>query len=351
MPNDTDFSPSCPIPAQQYPNIVLAHGAGGILMHRLIDEVFVKSLRNPLMESEHDSAVLEHAGVKFAFTTDSYVVQPLFFPGGDIGSLAVYGTANDLAMSGACPLYLSAGFILEEGMPVETVQRIARSMSEAARRADVAIVTGDTKVVERGKGDGVFINTAGIGILEHAVTIAPSQVREGDAILLNGDIGRHGMAIMAAREGLAFETTIESDLAPLAGLTGRLLDAGIEVHCMRDLTRGGLASALNEIARAAGRAITIDEKAIAVCEHVRGACELLGLDPLHVANEGRFISFVAPGDGERAVGIMRDHPLGTGAAIIGTVTADARPPVLMKTVLGVTRIIDMLSGDQLPRIC
>jgi len=341
---------TCPLPVQQYANVVLAHGAGGNLMHRLIDDVFVKVFANPDQEAEHDSAVLECDGVRFAFTTDSYVVHPLFFPGGDIGSLAVYGTVNDLAVSGARPLYLSAGFILEEGLPVETLHRVTQSMQAAAQRAGVTIVTGDTKVVERGKGDGLFINTAGIGMVPEGVSSLPAQVRPGDAVLLNGDVGRHGIAIMAAREGLAFETTIESDLAPLADLVAQLFDAGIEVHCLRDCTRGGLASALNEIAATAGAGITIDEKAIPVLEDVRGACELLGLDPLHVANEGRLVTFVAPGDADRALEVMRRHPLGADATVIGTVTERAAAPVLMKTFGGI-RILDMLSGDQLPRIC
>lgn len=351
MGDDQGVSFTCPIPKQQYPNIVLAHGAGGRLMHSLVEEVFAKALRNPHLDTEHDSAVLSHDGVKLAFTTDSYVIRPLFFPGGDIGSLAVYGTVNDLAMSGARPLYLSAGFILEEGLPMETVQRVADSMREAAKRAGVCVVTGDTKVVERGKADGMFVNTAGIGVLDEDIVIGPKQVREGDALLLNGDIGRHGMAVMAVREGLAFESAIVSDLAPLAGLTRGLIEAGVEIHCMRDLTRGGLASALNEIARAAGLEITVNEDSIPVQEDVRGACELLGFDPLHVANEGRFVAFVAPDDAERALGLMRDHALGRGANAIGTVKGGSSSLVTMKTVFGGIRIVDMLSGDQLPRIC
>ena len=351
MGHDEGPSFSCPIPRQQYANIVMAHGAGGTLMHRLVEEVFARTFANPLLDASHDSAVLSPGGVDLAFTTDSYVVQPLFFPGGDIGSLAVYGTVNDLAMSGARPLYLSAAFIIEEGLPVETLERVAESMRAAAARAGVCVVTGDTKVVERGKGDGLFVNTAGIGVVEQGFTIAPQQVRAGDAVLLNGDIGRHGMAIMAAREGLRFETTIVSDLAPLSELVARLLDAGVEVHCLRDLTRGGLASALNEIAGAAGLGISVDEKSIPVREEVRGACELLGLDPLHVANEGRLVAFVAPADAERALEIMRTDPLGADAHVVGEVTAETPSLVTMNTVFGGTRIVDMLTGDQLPRIC
>jgi hydrogenase expression/formation protein HypE len=292
-------------------------------------------------------------GGRFAFTTDSYVVQPLFFPGGDIGSLAVNGTVNDLAMSGARPLYLSAGFILEEGLPMGTLWRVVQSMQQAAQNANVQIITGDTKVVDRGKGDGIFINTAGIGIVEHAQRIAPQSVQPGDVLLLNGDIGRHGIAIMAVREGLAFESTIESDSAPLASLVLELLAAGIEIHCMRDLTRGGLSSALNEIAEAAGVAMAIDEKLIPVREDIQGACELLGLDPLYVANEGRFVTFVPEAEAERALTILRSHPLGKDACMVGSVEAKvgAQPLVTMRSQIGTRRIVDMLSGEQLPRIC
>ena len=361
VPNDTSTPQTpnpkpqtpfvCPIPKQQYENIVLAHGAGGRLMHNLIDQVFAKGFGNPLLETDHDSAVLEHNGVRLCFTTDSYVVNPIFFPGGDIGTLAVCGTVNDLAMSGARPLYLSAGFILEEGLPITTLQRIVQSMQATAKEVGVAVVTGDTKVVERGKADGLFINTAGIGICEKDLKIAPRQVREGDVLLLNGDIGRHGMAIMALREGLRFETTIRSDVAPLWGMVEALLDAGIEIHCLRDLTRGGLASALNEIAKTAGVRIAIDERSIPVRDDVNGACEMLGLDPLQVANEGRLVAFVKSEDADRALEIMRGHPLGEQAARIGQVTAGASPLVTMNTVFGAARIVDMLSGDPLPRIC
>jgi hydrogenase expression/formation protein HypE len=279
----------------------------------------------------------------------------LFFPGGDIGSLAVNGTVNDLAMAGARPLYLTAGFILEEGLPMETLRRVVDSMRRAAEEAGVQIITGDTKVVDKGKGDGLFINTAGIGLVESARPIAPAQVRPGDAILLSGDLGRHGIAIMAVREGLEFETVIESDSAPVAPLVLALLAAGIDVRCLRDLTRGGLASALNEIAESAGVTMTIDERAIPVRDDVRGACELLGFDPLYVANEGRFVAFVAPRDAERALAVMAAHPLGTGARVIGEVgdRADDHSPafVVMTSAIGTRRIVDMLSGEQLPRIC
>jgi hydrogenase expression/formation protein HypE len=351
MKENEDFSVSCPIPIERYPQILMAHGGGGRLMHQLIEEMFVPTFGNSMLNVRHDAATMNLQGGRFAFTTDSYVVQPLFFPGGDIGSLAVNGTVNDLAMAGARPLYLSAGFILEEGLPMETLWRIVQSMQQAAQKAEVQIITGDTKVVDRGKGDGIFINTAGIGRVEHAQPIAPQQVQPGDVVLLNGDIGRHGMAIMAVREGLAFENTIESDSAPLASLVLALLAAGIEIHCMRDLTRGGLASALNEIAEAAGITITMEESLIPVREDIQGACEILGLDPLYVANEGRFIAFVPEAERERALAILRSHPLGAEACIIGRVEAKQRSLVTMRNSIGTHRIIDMLSGEQLPRIC
>jgi len=342
---------SCPLPLDRYPLVMLAHGGGGTLSHRLIEELFRPAFGSQQLEARHDGALLDVEAGRLAFTTDSYVVQPLFFPGGDIGTLAVNGTVNDLAMCGARPLHLSAGFILEEGLPMETLWRVARSMGEAARQAEVRIVTGDTKVVDRGKGDGVFINTAGVGVVEHDGIVAPASIRPGDALLLSGDIGRHGIAIMAEREGLAFESTIRSDCAPVSGLVQELLAAGVGVRCLRDLTRGGLASALVEIAEAARLHLRIDETAIAVLEEVRGACELLGFDPLYVANEGRFVAFVAPEDAERALGLLRANPLGEGAALVGTVEDAADGLVTMRTRIGATRIVDMLSGEQLPRIC
>jgi hydrogenase expression/formation protein HypE len=286
-----------------------------------------------------------------AFTTDSYVVHPLIFPGGDIGKLAVNGTVNDLAMCGARPLWLSVGFIVEEGLAMETLRLIVRSMQEAAERAGVQLVTGDTKVVDKGKGDGLFINTAGIGLIKAGVSIGPAQVRPGDAILLSGDLGRHGIAIMAVREGLSFESEIESDTAPLSGLVQELLEARVAVHCLRDLTRGGLASALVEIAETAGVSIAIEERAIPVREDVRGACEMLGLDPLYVANEGRCIAFVKEQDASSALASLRKHPLGKEASIIGRVTGSSERLVTMTSTIGSSRLIDMLSGEQLPRIC
>ena len=347
-----EFAPSCPIPISNYPRVLLAHGGGGRLTHQVIEKIFLHAFRNPRLETRHDGAVLASTGRRLAFTTDSYVVHPLFFPGGDIGSLAVHGSVNDLAMCGARPLYLSAGFILEEGLPMETLWRVACSMRTAADASGVEIVTGDTKVVERGKGDGIFINTSGIGSIEHDLTIAPASVREGDAVILSGDVGRHGISVLAVREGLAFETEIESDSAPVVAPVLDLLRAGLEVHCLRDLTRGGLATVLVEIAETAGIHIRIDEDAVPVREDVQGACEILGFDPLYVANEGRFVCFVPASEAERAAGILRSHAVSAGARLIGSVAPGGKPGrVTMRSKIGATRIVDMLSGEQLPRIC
>ena len=346
-----DFTPACPIPIQQYPHVLLAHGGGGRLMHELIGKMFVPAFRNSLLEAQHDSSVFEFAGRRLAFTTDSYVVRPLFFPGGDVGSLAVHGTVNDLAMSGARPLYLSASFIIEEGLPLETLWKIVSSMQKAAERAGVQIITGDTKVVDKGKGDGLFINTAGIGVVEHSLNITPRSVQPGDAILVSGDIGRHGMAIMAVREGLEFESAIESDSAPVADLVLELLREGIEIHCLRDLTRGGLTSVLNEISEAANLTLLVEEKGVPVREDVRAACEILGLDPFQVACEGRFAAFVPGRDADRATAILRANSMGAGACRIGTVTDQRAFKVLLKSAIGAQRILDMPSGEQLPRIC
>ena len=345
------FALSCPIPITEYPQIVIGHGGGGTLSHSLIEKMFVHSFKNPLLDARHDGAVFDIGERKVAFTTDSYVVRPIFFPGGDIGSLAVNGTVNDLAMCGARPLFLSAGLILEEGLPMETLWRIVCSMREAAQNAGVEIVTGDTKVVDRGKGDQIFINTSGVGIVETARAIAPQRVRPGDVVILNGDIGRHGMAVMAKREGLEFDAQIESDCAPLAGVVLELIAAGLDVHCLRDLTRGGLASAVVEIAGTAGLEIDLDEGAIPVSGPVRAACEFLGLDPIYVANEGRFIAIVAGRDSERAVQILRSHPLGADARIVGRVSEGRAGMVTLRTTIGTRSIVDMLSGEQLPRIC
>lgn len=347
------YSASCPLPVTDNPSIMLAHGGGGKMMRQLIEQVILPAFHNPLLENLHDGAVFNVGKGKLAYTTDSYVIRPLIFPGGDIGTLAVNGTVNDLAMCGARPLYLSAGFILEEGLAIETLWTIVQSMRRAADEAGVQIITGDTKVVDKGKGDGIFINTSGIGVIEHALSICPASVQPGDAILLSGDIGRHGMAIMAVREGLSFETVIESDCADLSKLVLSLLDAGVEIHCLRDLTRGGLASALVEIADAGQVSIKIDENAIPVREDVQGACEILGLDPLYVANEGRFVAFIRSSDIERALALMHAHPLGTQASLVGYVEtkSTSKRRVSMKSKIGATRLVDMFSGEQLPRIC
>ncbi len=345
------LGPVCPIPISQYPQIMMAHGGGGQLTHQLIERMFMPAFANPALGARHDGARVGAGGAQLAFTTDSYVVRPLFFPGGDIGALAVNGTVNDLAMCGARPLYLSAGFILEEGLAMETLWRVVSSMKTAADAAGVALVTGDTKVVDRGKGDGLYVNTAGIGVVEHDRVIAPSSVQAGDAVLISGDIGRHGMAIMAVREGLEFESRIESDCAPLASPVLELIADGVEVHCLRDLTRGGLASALVEIAEASGLHLHVRETDISVREDVRGACEILGFDPMYVANEGRFVAFVKGADAGRAIDILRRHGVSAGACIIGSVDAAPAGLVTLRSRIGATRIVDMLSGEQLPRIC
>jgi len=357
MKQAEDFALSCPIPIADYPKVLLAHGGGGKLTHQLIEKMFLPAFKNQLLDVRHDGAVADLGGVKLAFTTDSYVIRPLFFPGGDIGSLAVSGTVNDLAMCGARPLYLSAGLILEEGLPMETLWRVVRSMQQTAEAAGVQLVTGDTKVVDKGKEDGIFINTSGVGIVEHDLSIRPASVQPGDTVILSGDVGRHGIAIMAVREGLSFESTIESDCAVVVSLVMELLEAGIEIHCLRDLTRGGLASALVEIAEAARLEINIEESAIPVHEEVKGACETLGLDPLYVANEGRFVAFVPHSEADRALAIMRSSPLGEGSSIVGSVVGKAGRDIVpqglvaMKSSIGASRIVDMLSGEQLPRIC
>ncbi len=348
----TNFNISCPIPLDKYPQVLLAHGGGGKLMQQLLDQMFFpvfKSGKNQL--PPHDAAVLSLNSQKIAFTTDSYVIHPLFFPGGDIGTLAINGTVNDLAMSGARPLYLSVGFILEEGLPMETLWRVVQSLQQAAELAGVQIITGDTKVVDRGKGDGIFINTSGVGVVEHEMTIAPLSVQPGDAILISGDLGRHGIAIMAVREGLEFESAIASDCAPLNSVILQMMEAGVEIHCLRDLTRGGLASALNEIATGAGVTLKISETAIPVREDVQGACEILGFDPLYVANEGRFVAFIPQDSVKAAMDIMTSHH--EQATMIGQVTGrgSGMGLVTLESKIGANRILDMLSGEQLPRIC
>jgi hydrogenase expression/formation protein HypE len=351
MSASTPFTLSCPFPIQDYPHVLMAHGGGGRLMHQLIGKLFLPAFHNPLLERQHDASVFEVAGRRLAMTTDSYVVRPRVFPGGDLGSLSVHGTVNDLAMAGARPLYLSAGFIIEEGLPMTALWETVNSMKQAAEAAGVQIITGDTKVVDKGKGDGLFINTTGIGVIEHSLNIGPQSVRPGDEVLVSGDVGRHGMAIMAVREGLAFESAIESDSASVAAPVLDLLRAGVQVHCLRDLTRGGLTSVLNEIAEAAGVVITVEEAQVPVREDVRAACEILGLDPLQVACEGRFAAFVPESEADRALTVLRAHPVSAGACRIGRVTPQQPPRVLLRSLVGTQRILDMPSGEQLPRIC
>ncbi|MDT8067523.1 MAG: hydrogenase expression/formation protein HypE [Terriglobia bacterium] len=345
------FKLECPIPISDYPTITLAHGGGGKLMHQLLEKMVLPAFRNDLLESRHDGAVFPVGNTRLAFTTDSYVVHPLFFPGGDIGSLAVNGTVNDLAMCGARPLYLSCGMILEEGLPMETLWAVVQSLRSSADTAGVQLVTGDTKVVDKGQGDGIFLNTAGVGIVDHNLSISPASVRDGDAVLLSGDVGRHAIAIMAAREGLEFETTIESDCAPLNGTVQRLLDAGLELHCLRDLTRGGLGTTLIEIAEASKLQIAIEETRIAVRDDVLGACEVLGFDPIYLANEGRMAVILPEKQVDRALEILRSGHGGEFASRIGAVKKESPGIVTLKSRIGTTRIVDMITGEQLPRIC
>lgn len=348
---DKEFSLSCPISISDYPKVLLAHGGGGKLMQSLIDKMFRPSFSNSLLAQNHDSTVIDIKASRIAFTTDSYVVKPVFFPGGDIGTLAVNGTVNDLSMSGAKPCYISIGMIIEEGFPMENLWRVVQSINISAKEAGVEIVTGDTKVVDKGKGDGIFINSSGIGIIENDFNISPGNIKPGDAVIINGDLGRHGIAIMAEREGLAFESKIKSDCAPLNGIVKELIDSGIDIHCMRDLTRGGLSSAINELAESSKTEILIDDSVIPVHEDVQGACEILGFDPLYVANEGKFVVFVNPKHADKCLEIMKLHPLGQESAIIGKVTDGVKPIVKLKSKIGTVRILDMLSGEQLPRIC
>lgn len=342
---------SCPVDVRPKDRIVLGHGSGGRLSAELLHDIFLPQFSNAVLDRMDDQAIFEVDGTQLAFTTDSFVVKPLFFPGGDIGSLAVHGTVNDLAMGGARPLVLSAAFILEEGFPTDDLRRIAASMAEAARNAKVLIVTGDTKVVERGKGDGLFINTSGIGVVAEGVRLSAGQARPGDVVIVSGYLGDHGIAIMAQREGLEFETDIKSDSAPLHELVAVMLAVSKGIRCLRDPTRGGLSSALNEIADQSGVSIHIDESAIPIRDEVRGACELLGLDPLYVANEGKLVAIVAPESAYAVLAAMREHERGRGSAIIGSVGAQRAGTVTMRTVFGSTRIVDLLAGDQLPRIC
>jgi hydrogenase expression/formation protein HypE len=343
---------SCPLPLADYPTIVMGHGGGGKLGNELVEHLFLPAFRNPALENLGDAAVLDLGGGKIAISTDSFVVQPLFFPGGSIGELAINGTVNDLAVSGAIPKFLTAGFILEEGFPLAQLAAIVEAMAKAAATAGVKIVTGDTKVVERGHGDGVYINTAGVGIIRPGLTLGPHHAMPGDVVLVSGTIGDHGMAIMSVREGLEFESQIRSDCAALNGLIGYVLDeVGSSVHAMRDPTRGGLASTLNEIAASSGVGIEIDETQLPVRPEVQSACELLGLDPVYVANEGKVVIFVAPEAADRALEIMRAHPLGADAARIGHVTVEHKGMLVARTAMGANRVIPTQIGEQLPRIC
>jgi hydrogenase expression/formation protein HypE len=342
---------SCPTPLTVRDTVLLGHGSGGKLSAELVHDIFLPSFANPALSRLDDQAIVHVNGSRIAISTDSFVVKPLFFPGGDIGSLAVHGTINDLAMGGATPLFLSAAFILEEGLPMETLRRVVTSLQSAASAAGVQVVTGDTKVVEKGSGDGLFINTTGIGVVADGIELSANHARPGDKVVLSGSIGDHGIAILAQREGLQFESAVESDSAALHTLTARMLGVSRNIRCMRDPTRGGLSSTLNEIAQQSRVGIEIEESTIPIGDDVKGACELLGLDPLYVANEGKLVAIVESSVADAILAAMRYHPLGRNARVIGTVLAVNPGLVTMRTPLGTTRIVDMLAGDQLPRIC
>lgn len=342
---------TCPLPLRDYPRVVMGHGGGGQLSAELIDNIFIPAFRNDELICMRDSSVLGVPPGRLAFSTDSYVVHPLFFPGGSIGELAVHGTINDLAMSGARPLYLSAAFILEEGLEIMTLARIVDRMAAAARDAGVRIVTGDTKVVEKGHADGCFITTAGIGVLPDGPLPGPSRARPGDVVLVSGTLGDHGMTVMSVREGLMFETTLESDSAALHGLVATMIGVSSEIHVLRDPTRGGIASSLNEIAAASNVGVVLEESALPVKPQVAAACELLGMDPVYVANEGKLLAVVAPQDADTVLAAIREHPLGRDAARIGTVTHEHPGVLVAKTSVGASRIIPKQIGEQLPRIC
>jgi hydrogenase expression/formation protein HypE len=349
--SDTGFAASCPLPLAGGDRILLGHGSGGKMTGELLAGCFLPAFRNDILDKRDDAAVIAIDGGRLAFTTDAYVVTPLFFPGDDIGDLAVNGTVNDLAMAGARPLYLAASFILEEGFALTDLDRIVASMRKAAEAAEISIVTGDTKVVDRGKADGCFVTTTGVGVIEHARTISADRARPGDVVVLSGAIAEHGMAIMAARADLELETPVTSDTAALHRLVLDVLATGADVHCLRDPTRGGLATALNELAQRSGVGMVLDEGRIPIAEPVRGVCELLGLDPLYVANEGKLLAIVAGGDAARVLEAMARHPEGRQARVIGTVVEDDARLVVLKTTVGGRRIVDMLPGEQLPRIC
>jgi hydrogenase expression/formation protein HypE len=348
---------TCPMPQSRYDHVLLGHGSGGLLTADLIQRVFVLGFASEVLAALEDQATLrlgDGNGAKaprLAFTTDSFVVRPLFFPGGDIGRLAVHGTVNDLAVGGARPLFLSAAFILEEGLPLADLRRVVASMRAACKEAGVELVTGDTKVVDRGKGDGVFVTTSGIGLVPEGRSLSIHAARPGDRILLSGTLGDHGIAIMSVREGIEFETVLESDTAPLHRLAEAVLGACPRTRCMRDPTRGGLSSAVNELAAASRVGVELDEAAIPLRPEVRGACEMLGLDPLYVACEGKLIAVVPPEDADAVLAAMRAHPLGSNAALVGTVVADHAGMVLLRSRVGGERVVTLLSGEQLPRIC
>ena len=359
MANELNFEGwVCPMPLRDHPNVIMGHGGGGKLSAELVEHLFLPAFKNETLDNLGDSAVLDLQTVlsklqtsRLAYSTDSYVVQPLFFPGGNIGDLAINGTVNDIAMSGGQPLFLSTGFILEEGLPLEKLGVIVETMGAAAREAGVTLVTGDTKVVDKGHGDGVYINTSGFGLIPDQVDIRPTKARPGDVVIVSGEIGNHGIAIMSVREGLQFETVIETDSAPLYSLVADMLEISTELHVLRDPTRGGVASALNEIAKAAQVGLVLHERQLPVAEAVQSACELLGLDPIYVANEGKLLAIVPPEIAEPVLECIQRHPYGAQAAIIGEVTEQHPGLVVSKTGLGGTRVVDMQVGEQLPRIC
>lgn len=341
----------CPAPLRDSPTIVMGHGGGGAMSAELVEHLFLPAFGPAADAAMGDSAVVRVGASRLAFSTDSYVVKPMFFPGGSIGDLAVNGTVNDLAMSGAQPLVLSTAFILEEGTALADIGRVAEAMGRAASAAGVRLVTGDTKVVDAGSGDGVFVNTAGIGLVPDGVDIAPHRARPGDVVIVSGDVGVHGVAVMSCREGLEFGTPVRSDSAPLNGLVAAMLATGADVHVLRDPTRGGVAASLNEIAKAAGVGVQLVERDMPIPQAVRDACGLLGLDPLYVANEGKLLAFVAREDADRVLAAMRGHEHGAGAVVIGSCVADHPGMVVTRTGLGGTRVVDLPIGEQLPRIC
>lgn len=342
---------TCPAPLRDQPRVVMGHGGGGALSAELVEQIFLPAFRSPALEGMTDAAALELGGVRLAFSTDSFVVRPLFFPGGSIGDLAVNGTVNDLAMSGARAAYLSCGFILEEGVETEVVRRVAEALGAAARTAGVQIATGDTKVVEAGHGDGIYINTSGVGLIPPGVDLRPQRVVPGDVVIVSGAIGAHGVAVMSVREGLEFGVEIGSDCAALGGLVDAMLGVTPDLHVLRDPTRGGLAASLNEIAAASGTGVVVRERAVPVPPPVANACAVLGLDPMYVANEGKLVAFVPREQAEKVLAAMRAHPLGAEAAVIGEVVDEHHGMVVARTGLGGTRVVDLPIGEQLPRIC